>query len=372
VRVILTVSNDLASDQRVRKMCLTLVQKGYEVFVIGRRLAHSADYNPGSYAAHRMKLMFNRGPLFYAELNIRFFIFLLFKKADVIHANDLDTLLPAWLVATIRRKKLVYDTHEYFTGVPELQNRPFTRKVWKSIERFILPRLPYVITVNDSIARLYEKEYGLSKIHVIRNIPVAQTEIIPASPAMLGRLPENTFRLIIQGNGINMDRGAEEAVEAMQWLNDCCLIIAGSGDVLPLLHRKVEALQLQKRVIFFEKMPYAQLMGLTAMCHLGLSLDKDTNINYKLSLPNKLFDYLRAGIPVLSSNLPELRNIIESYNVGWLLEEVAPRVLADKIQFIVSDLSGYKSVKSTISEAAKQLCWENEVLSLKHIYKDIP
>jgi hypothetical protein len=161
VRVILTVSNDLSSDQRVRKMCHTLVQKGYDVHVIGRRLAHSVDFNPDTYEAQRIKLLFNRGPLFYAELNLRFFAYLLFKKVDIIHANDLDTLLPAWMVSKLRSKKLVYDTHEYFTGVPELQQRPFTRKIWKTIERIILPRLTHIITVNDSIAKLYQDEYCL-------------------------------------------------------------------------------------------------------------------------------------------------------------------------------------------------------------------
>ncbi len=368
MRVILTVSNDLSSDQRVRKMCLTLVQKGYDVLVIGRRLANSADYNPATFEAHRMKLIFNRGPLFYAELNLRFFAYLLFNKVDIVHANDLDTLLPAWLASKIRGKKLVYDTHEYFTGVPELQNRPFARKVWKTMERFILPRLTHIITVNDSIAKLYEDEYRLSKIHVVRNIPEANTEILPASPALLSRLPQNKFRLIIQGNGINIHRGAEEAVEAMQWLNNCCLIIAGSGDVLPLLHQKVEALNLHERVIFFDKMPYAELMGLTSSCHLGLSLDKDTNINYRFSLPNKIFDYLRAGIPVLSSNLPELRKIIESYRVGWMLESVTPQMLADKIQAIVSENSQYQQIKMHVPVAAKQLSWEHEIIALESIY----
>jgi glycosyltransferase involved in cell wall biosynthesis len=349
-------------------MCLTLVQKGYDVGVIGRRLANSADYNPATYAAHRMTLIFNRGPLFYAELNVRFFIYLLFKKVDIIHANDLDTLLSAWLVSKIRGKKLVYDTHEYFTGVPELQNRPFTRKVWKTLERFILPRLTHIITVNDSIAKLYENEYRLAPIRVIRNIPEANTEIIPASTTLLSRLPQNKFRLIIQGNGINIHRGAEEAVEAMQWLSNCCLIIAGSGDVLPLLHQKVEALNLHERVIFFDKMPYAELMGLTSSCHLGLSLDKDTNINYRFSLPNKIFDYLRAGIPVLSSNLPELRKIIEQYQVGWFLEAVDNKSLAEKINAIVSDHSHYNLVKEKIPVAAKQLSWEHEISALEHIY----
>ena len=94
---------------------------------------------------------------------------MLFKKFDVYHANDLDTLLPMWIISSIRRKNLVYDTHEYFTGVPEIQNRLIVKKIWKSIEKLIFPRLKYVFTVNSSISNLYFKDYQI-KANVLRNL----------------------------------------------------------------------------------------------------------------------------------------------------------------------------------------------------------
>ena len=368
MRIVVTVSNDLATDQRVQRVCTSLAQQGYEVLVIGRKLSSSLTFNPSNYKAKRMSLWFNHGPLFYAELNIRLFFVLLFTSCSVIHANDLDTLLPAWLVSKIRRKHLVYDTHEYFTGVPEIQRRKAVKAVWKGIERFIFPRLKNVFTVNESIADLYLNDYGNKAIYVMRNIPPAEVTI-EAVDELSARIPSNSFRIILQGNGINVDRGGEEAVQMMQYLNDCVLLIAGSGDVIPHLKEMVQELHLTNRVLFFDRMPYAKLLGLTSVCDLGLSLDKDTNINYRFSLPNKVFDYLRAGIPVLASNLIEVRRIVETHQTGWIAKVVNPTDLAEQILHIKNDASAYAHLRSGLEKTSRELCWENERKALLRLYK---
>ena len=99
----------------------------FNVTLIGRELNNSRSINR-TYSTKRLRLFFNKGFLFYFEYNLRLFFLLLFKKFDVYHANDLDTLLPMWIISSIRRKNLVYDTHEYFTGVPEIQNRLIVKK----------------------------------------------------------------------------------------------------------------------------------------------------------------------------------------------------------------------------------------------------
>src|SRR5688500_271887 len=104
-----------------------------------------------SYRTNRFRMFFEKGALFYAWFNVRLFWFLLFRSSDILVANDLDTLLPNYLVSKLKRKKLVYDSHEYFTEVPELISRPKVKAVWEHIERFIFPKLKYVSTVNHSI-----------------------------------------------------------------------------------------------------------------------------------------------------------------------------------------------------------------------------
>src|SRR4051812_41982571 len=135
-RVLISVTSDLVTDQRVHRAASTLHAKGIDVTLIGRRKKDSADISR-EYKTVRFNLWWEKGALFYAAYNIRLFFYLLFHRADFLIANDLDTLLPNFLISKLKGKQLFYDSHEYFTEVPELTNRPAIKKIWKSIERFI-------------------------------------------------------------------------------------------------------------------------------------------------------------------------------------------------------------------------------------------
>ncbi|MES1226867.1 MAG: glycosyltransferase family 4 protein, partial [Bacteroidota bacterium] len=169
-KAIVSVINDLATDQRVHKTCMCLHNLGFEVVLVGRQLKGSLPVNDRLYKTQRMNLFFTKGVLFYLEYHIRLFFFLLFRKADLLVENDLDTLLPNYLISKMKGADLVYDTHEYFCYVPELTHRPLKQKIWLALEKRIFPKLKTIITVNESIAETYEKEYE-KKLHVIKNVP---------------------------------------------------------------------------------------------------------------------------------------------------------------------------------------------------------
>ncbi|MCB9186058.1 MAG: glycosyltransferase [Flavobacteriales bacterium] len=359
----MSVINDLSTDQRVHKHCMLLTELGYDVLLIGRVTSSSKALDNRPYRMHRMRLPFERGPLFYASYNIGLFMNLLFRKVDLLFSNDLDTLLPNFLVARIKRKQLIYDSHEYFTEVPELVHRPKVQGVWKRIEQSILPKLKHTLTVNRSIAELYEKQYGV-KMEVLRNVPPLKDTFEVKSKPELG-LPENRKLIILQGSGINIDRGAEEAVEAMKLVENAVLLILGSGDVIDLLKAQVEREGLQSKVMFKGRMPYDEMMAHTSLADLGLTLDKDSNINYRYSLPNKLFDYIHAGIPTLGSDLKEVKSIIQSYGVGDVVDEVEPQQLAEKITEMLHSPS-VDLWKQNCLKAKQELNWnkESEVLRI--------
>lgn len=366
-KVYISVINDLSSDQRVHKVCTSLMQAGYDVHLVGRHLKGSIPLNR-PYATHRMRLLFTRGALFYAFYNIRLFFFLLFKKVDVVHSNDLDTLLANYLISKLKRIPLVYDSHEYFTGVPEIQGRPLVKKVWTSIEKWIFPKLKDVFTVNDSIADLYEKDYGI-RPKVMRNIPMSSDLPVAVERDCITKDPDKKI-LVLQGAGINVDRGAEELLEAMVYLPDYLLMIIGSGDVIDTLQKRASQDDLKEKVLFLGKLKYEEMMRYTQIADGGLTLDKPTNINYKFSLPNKIFDYIKAGIPVLSSDLIELKKIISTYDVGVIIPNHDPVVIAQTINDYLCKVDKVL-LKENLEQASRQLSWENEVLSLLKTYQKL-
>ena len=277
-KVLVSVINDLVTDQRVKKVCGTLHKMGFEITLVGRILPDSMAMDNRPYKWHRMHLLFRTGPQFYAEYQLRLFIFLLFHKTNLLVSNDLDTLLPNFLIHKIKGIPLVYDSHEYFTEVPELVANPKKQKIWKRLEQWIFPKLKTVFTVNESIANLYEKEYGI-RPKVVRNVPPLLSIKKNISRKEF-QLPEKKKILILQGSGINIDRGAEEITEAMKDIPDSILLIVGGGDVIQQKKKQVKENGLQEKVLFKGKQPYEKLMQYTALSDLGLSLDKDTNINF--------------------------------------------------------------------------------------------
>lgn len=366
-RAIVSVINDLVTDQRVNKSCLALRKMGYEVMLVGRTLRNSPPMDERPYKTHRMRLLFEKGPFFYAEYNMRLFLFLLFHRAEVLLSNDLDTILPNFLVSRLKRSRMIYDSHEYFTETPELVGRPRVQRVWKRIEEFVLPKLDEMITVCDSIAGLFQEKYHL-KANVIRNIPPHSALPPKGDKAALG-LPSDKHLLVLQGSGINIQRGAEELVSAMCHLDNCLLMVIGGGDVLPQLKQMVENENISDRVRFFPRMPYTQMMAYTQLAELGFCLDKDTNLNYRFSLPNKLFDFIQAGVPVVAaSHLVEIARIVRQYNIGVLVDGYEPKRLADSIRSILSDEAALSLMRQNTTSAAQDLCWENEECKLLDVY----
>ncbi|MCF8464340.1 MAG: glycosyltransferase [Flavobacteriales bacterium] len=364
----MSVINDLSTDQRVHKHCLMLVQKGYDVLLIGRETSSSIPLENRIYSVYRMKLPFEKGPLFYATYNLGLFYHLLLRKADLLFSNDLDTLLPNFLVSKLRGKKLIYDSHEFFTEVPELTSRPKVQHVWKAIENLLLPKVKYALTVNRSIADLYKEKNGI-EMQVLRNIPRLVALANQPTKEELG-LPRDKKLIILQGSGINMHRGAEESVEAMRYIDDAVLLILGSGDVIPDLKNIVKQHSLAHRVIFKGRMPYEQMMAHTHLSDLGLSLDKCTNMNYRFSLPNKLFDYIHAGIPVLGSDLVEVKRIIEDYRVGEIAHSFEPEKLAAQMREMLSSPK-VAEWKRNAQQARVELNWEKETEVLSQMIDDI-
>jgi glycosyltransferase involved in cell wall biosynthesis len=354
--IIVSVINDLATDQRVLRSCSVLKEKGFEVILFGRELKNSPSVDHLPYRTKRIRMIFTKGPLFYFWFNVRLYLFLLRTKTDVLFANDLDTLWANFRISELKKIPLIYDSHEIFCEVPELQNRPLKKQIWEKLESRILPQLKNCITVNQSIADHFKEKYK-TPFAVVRNIPSKPPPFELRSKQELG-ISADKKTLILQGSGINIERGAEELVMAMQYV-DARLFIIGGGDVFEDLKRSVRQLNLGDKVIVKDKMPKNELLHYTYNSDIGISIDKDSNLNYHFSLPNKIFDYIQAGLPVLASPLPEIKQIVSHYNIGCFIENHDPKHIAERINFMLNS-DQYRLWKENTKKAAAENDWEKE------------
>ena len=366
-RVILSVTEDLYTDQRMHKMSLFLHKKGFDVTLVGRCYGDSPVLEPRPYKTKRLRLLFRRSALFYAEYQFRLFLYLLFHKCDILVANDLDTLLPNYLVSKWRKKELVYDSHEYFCGELSVVSKPISYKVWHGIEQFCFPKLKKVITVSQSIVDQYEKEYGI-RPYLVRNIPPAGNSFtVTATRESLG-MPMDKKVLLLQGAGINEGRGGEEIVQAMQYLDDFHLFIVGEGPVVPQLKQMTKEMNLQGRITFVPRQTPDKLFNYTSLADIGMAIDTDISANLRFSLPNKIiFEYIKAGTPMVVSNLVERANIVRKYDVGVVAENVSPEAIAKAVRQL-ADNNRLAQCRANCTTAAKELTWENEEKVLAEVY----
>ena len=364
-----SVINDLVTDNRVNKTCMALIECGYDVTLVGRKLSNSLPIPNWTFKTIRLKMIFKKGPAFYFFFNFRLFFVGLINKTDLFYANDLDTLAPMFLLSKLKKKPLIYDSHELFCEVPELKASRIKKAIWQKLEGYIIPKLKTCITVNDSIAKIYESKYNVP-FYIIRNISDFDQTFIPKSRVQLS-LPEDKKIILLQGAGINVDRGAEELIDAMEFVQNAVLYIIGSGDVWENLKQKVLFNKnIQNKVVLINKLPKSELINYTFNADIGLSIDKNTNLNYLYSLPNKIFDYIQAEIPILASRLPEIENIILQYKIGDFIDDHNPKTIANKLNEMLysQQLSSYKKY---LAIAKKEITWKSEKEKLLTIIKNI-
>ena len=347
-RIIISVTNDLFSDQRVLKVAHSCHNNGYDVLLIGRKNKNSQPLIlPFKYKL--LRLCFKRSALFYAEFNIRLFFVLLFSKVNILLANDTDSLLANFLASKIRRKKLIFDAHEIFPEVPELAHRPSIKRVWERIENWIFPHLKYCYTVCQSISDYYNQKYGIH-MKVVRNVPYNSKYNEEKLLDYSGK------KIIIYQGALNFGRGLEWVIDAMPQVENAVLVIIGDGGICNDLKERVNNLQLNEKVFFLGRISGSELYKYTPSADLGLCLLKNRGLNYYYSLPNRIFDYLHAGVPVLATDFPEIANIVKKYNTGVLINRYNPEYLAG----VLNDFFAKEFDTSHFPEIVQKFCWENE------------
>ncbi len=359
-RIIISVSGNLETDQRVNKVATTLHNNGFEVLLVGLQSKFYCS-SKFPFEVKRLPVTFKKGFLFYAELNIRLLFLLLFSRCDILLANDTDTVIPNFLVSKIRRKKLVVDLHELFPEVPEVTNRKFVKNFWTGIENIFFPHIKTGYTVCQSIADHYKKKYGMH-LKVIRNVPVKK-----ALTGNTGKLKYDGKKIILYQGAVNEGRGIEWIIDAMPYIGNAVFVIIGKGDLYEELQEKVREMQLCDRVIFKGVVPFRELSEYTNCADLGVCLLEKKGLSYYYSLPNRVFDFMQAHVPLLATDFPEIANILNSYETGRLIDHYEPEYLAQVIKEILAE----PKVHSVYEKANSEFNWEKEEKILLGIFGDI-
>lgn len=355
--IIFTVTNDLSYDQRMQRICTTLSANGYRVVLAGRKLHSTQTPEQRIFEQVRLQCWFNKGFIFYAEYNARLFCWLLFQRADIICAVDLDTILPCYVVSGLKHAKRVYDAHELFTEQKEVISRSFVHKFWLVVEKVFVPKFKQGYTVSQSIAEEFYRRY---KVHyeVIRNLPVRNFQVVKSEPSE---------KFILYQGAVNEARGLENLIAAMQYV-DVKLYIYGTGNLSDRIAELIKEKALEKKVFLKGNLPPAQLKKITTTAYIGVNLVEPKGLNQLYSLANKFFDYIQAGLPQLTMNFTEYRRINQQFETAVLIDTVEKDLIAGKLNLLLNDTVLYKRLQANCLKAAEVYNWQQEEQKLVNFY----
>jgi glycosyltransferase involved in cell wall biosynthesis len=359
-KLIFTVTNDLTYDQRMHRIAGSMSGGGFDVLLVGRKLKRSLELKDQPFAQKRLPCFFTRGFLFYKEYNLRLFFFLLFQKADIICAIDLDTILPVYFVTAIKRQKRVYDAHELFTEQKEVITRPFVHAFWLAVERFAVPKFKHGYTVNHFIAGELLRRYNVQHA-VIRNLP----RVTP-----LPDLPEQKEKWVLYQGAVNEGRCFETLIPAMKKVN-AKLVICGKGNFYEQAVAIVKQNQLGSKIEFRGYVAPDDLVKLTPTAYIGITLFEPEGMNQYHSLANRFFDYAMAGIPQVCVNYPEYAAVNKIYDIAYLIDNTEPDTITNALNNLLGDNVLYEQLRLNCLKARAVLNWESEQQTLLDLYKTL-
>lgn len=351
--LVVCVTNDLIYDQRMQRICQSLATK-YEVTLIGRsRNGVRPKMESSDYHLHWLPCYFIRGKLFYLEYQIRLFFYLILRKWDAVYAVDLDTLWGGFGAASLRGKIRIYDAHEYFVELPELQGRRLSKGLWSLTAKLWIPKAHLCITVNEPLAEVLSKIYSKPFL-AIRNMPLKRDYSSQES--------ESGQVLLYQGV-LNVGRGLEQMIGLMPSLPEWSLWMAGEGDLSDHLRNLASGSSAANRIKFLGYLKPQELQKVTPQATIGLNLLEGSSGNYYYSLANKFFDLVQAGVPQISMDFPAYRSFMDEVEVGILVPNLETEALLSAIQQL-SEPEYHKSIADNCRKAAGIWHWEREEVKL--------
>ncbi len=369
MKIVYFILNSFDFDSRARLEVEALKTAGHQVEIIATTGCESNHYL--DCPIHRIpQWTWPSRKMRFIQYNILAALKAIKIKPDAYHAVDLDTLRAATWACSRTGGKVIYESRELYTEIEALNGRPFIRGIWRRLETRLIIKAARVITVNDSIGRELVSRYSIIFPNIIRNVAPKPGSLRPINLHSKYNIPAGWKILVFQGI-LRNGQGLLKLLEMIKSMERVSLVIIGDGPLMNVLKDRARSLSIENKIRFTGMIPAAELLNYTAGADAGMLLLEDVSINHRLALPQKLFQYLMAGIPQIVSPLPELAGFVSSEKTGFVASSASPEITAHQIDNFLFSLDQYNQAKRNCIESAKKHNWENESTKLIKMYEEM-
>jgi len=362
-KVLITFLGNLNYDTRCKNLYNTLKVNGYEVEFLGFDWL-TKDFKPveGDVIIHKL----HKGFLslsFYLKFAWNLKFCLMASKASIIFAEDIYTLPFAVIFGKLKRAKIFYDSRELYGHLAGLKGKKVKQGFWRIVEKLFIKKVDHIITTGKLDSDFLIKKYNIDNPILLRNLPRYYKPKQEHDLRSLFKINNNQKILLYQGV-IHKGRGLRPTYQALKELQNCMLVIIGDGELEDYYRNLAKEMGINEKVIFLGKVDQDEILSYTKTADIGLSIIENMSLSYYYALPNKLFEYIMVEVPVIVSNLPQMKEIVEKYEVGKVVDLDNPDELIEAIKQLSEDEVLYNKFKENCRTASQELNWENEVKSL--------
>jgi len=361
--VLIIFLGNIHYDSRATNFYNSFCKRGYNVRVISFDwLTKNFNTEKGEISVCKLK-KYSFPISYYLKFSIILSFRLLFTKADLVLAEDVYTLPFAVLFSKFKKFRIFYDSREIYGNLAGLKKRKNVQALWKWIEKICIKRVNIIMTTGEMDSEFIEKEYNLTGTVVIRNLPFP-IEVKESFDFRKHFNLDKDKKILLYQGVILHGRGFSIIFDVINSLKNCVLIILGDGEYKEYYQALAQKKNIEEKVFFFGKVEQSELLKYTSGADIGLAIIENLSLSYYFALPNKMFEYIYCGVPVLASNFPQMKSIIDKYKVGIYVDPENVEEIINQLNNLLENNELRNKLKENCKTASGELNWNREINKL--------